>query len=279
MRTVMLVDNGSRRAEAALSLRRLAADLGRQVGEAVYPVSLLHSSGISADRLDGRPAETFAPFLRRQLTAGARAFAVIPLFFGRSRALTDFIPETAAALTHELGPFDLEVADPLVPLPGGEPRLVEILCDQVRRAAAVEGLSSYRVVLVDHGSPSPEVTAVRWWLAAGMRVALGNGVTLDEAVMERRPGSAYDFNGALLEDQLARMAAEDRSTPAILAMLFLSPGRHAGSGGDIERICSSAEEAYPGFRVCPTALVGSHPRLLTILRSRYEQIVYAGSRG
>jgi sirohydrochlorin ferrochelatase len=272
MRTVMLVDNGSRRADAALSLRRLAADLSHQLGEVVHPVSLLHSSEIPPERLDGRPAETFEAFVRRQLAAGARAFAVLPLFFGRSRALTEFIPDTAAALRHELGRFDLEVADPLVPLPGGEPRLVEILCDQVRQAAAVEGLSIYRVVLVDHGSPIPEVTAVRRWLAAGMRVALGDQVTLDEAVMERRAGSAYDFNGALLEDQLARMAAEDQSTPAILAMLFLSPGRHAGPGGDIERICRTAEKAHPGFRACPAALVGSHPRLLEILRSRYEQI-------
>jgi sirohydrochlorin ferrochelatase len=269
----MLVDNGSRRAEAALSLRRLAGDLSRQVGEAVHPVSLLHASGIAPERLGGRPAETFEPFLRRQLAAGARLFAVLPLFFGRSRALTDFIPETAMVLSHELGRFDLKLADPLVPLPGGEPRLVQILCDQVRQAAEVKGLSSYRVVLVDHGSPIPEVTAVRRWLAAGMRVALGDQVTLDEAVMERRPGSAYDFNGALLEDQLARMAVEDRSTPAILAMLFLSPGRHAGPGGDIERICRTAEDAYLGFRACPTALIGSHPRLLEILRSRYEQIV------
>jgi hypothetical protein len=273
MRVVMLVDNGSRRAEAALSLRRLAADLSREVGEAVHPVSLLHASGIAPERLDGWPAETLEPFMRRQLAAGAQAFAILPLFFGRSRAVTDFIPDTAAALRHELGPFDLEVADPLVPLPGGEPRLVQILCDHVRQASEVEGLSRYRAVLVDHGSPIPEVTAVRRWLAAGMRVAFGDQVTLHEAVMERRAGSQYDFNGALLEDELARMAAEDRSTPAILSMLFLSPGRHAGPGGDIERICRAAEEAYPGFRARPTALVGSHPGLLEILRFRYEQII------
>jgi sirohydrochlorin ferrochelatase len=273
MHTVILIDNGSRRAEAALSLRRLAAELGRWLGETVHPVSLLHSSEISFDRLEGRPAETFEPFLRRQLAAGSRAFVVLPLFFGRSRALTEFIPDTASALRDELGPFELKVAAPLVPLPEGEPRLVEILCDHVGLVAKSEGLSSYRVVLVDHGSPIPEVTAVRRWLAAGMGDALGGQVSLSQAVMERRQGSAYDFNGPLLEEQLARMAAQDRSTPVILSMLFLSPGRHAGPGGDIERICHGAQEAYPGFRVYPSALVGSHPRLLEILQSRYAGIV------
>jgi sirohydrochlorin ferrochelatase len=272
MSTVMLVDNGSQRPESTLSLRRLASDLSECIGRVVHPVSLLHASKISPEDLGGRPADTFEPFLRRQLATGVRDFVVLPLFFGRSRALTEFIPETVAVLVEELGPFEVRVGDTLYPLPAGEPRLVEILCDNVRQVTQANGLSAPRVVLVDHGSPILEVTAVRQLLAVEMRSALGGRVTVDEAVMERREGSEYDFNGSLLRDRLRRLAEANPFRPAVLAMLFLLPGRHAGPGGDIDRICRAVVESHRAFRVYPTALVGSHPVLVEILRSRYEQI-------
>jgi sirohydrochlorin ferrochelatase len=90
--------------------------------------------------------------------------------------------------------------------------------------------------------------------------------------MERRSGAEYDFNGELLEDRLRALAAEDIATPVILSMLFLSPGRHAGPGGDITEICSSVERDHPGFRVHPSALVGGHPRLLDILAARFAEM-------
>ena len=130
------------------------------------------------------------------------------------------------------------------------------------------GLAPRRLVLVDHGSPIPAVTAVRTWLAARLRERLGPGVVLDEAVMERRPGPEYDFNGDLLESVLHRLAAADPASPVLLPLLFLSPGRHAGPGGDRSAICARVESAVPGFRVYPTALVGAHPGLIEILAGR-----------
>ncbi len=271
MATVLLVDNGSRRPGSTLGLRRLAAALGQRIGTKVHPVSLLHSSKVPPVELDGVPAATFEPFVRAQLMGGARELVVVPLFFGPSRALTEFIPEMLMAMRREFGPFDVRVTETLVPLPAGEPRLVQILCDNVRQAAAAQGLSTYRAVLVDHGSPIPEVTAVRQSLALGMRLVLGGEVMLEEAVMERRDGSEYDFNGPLLEERLRQLADADLSQPVILAMLFLSPGRHAGPGGDIEQICRSVQKGYPGFRIYPARLIGSHPVLVDILQSRYEQ--------
>jgi sirohydrochlorin ferrochelatase len=275
MRNLLLVDNGSSRAESTLNLRRLAAALGERIGEEVHPVSLLHASKVSPAELEGRPADTLDPFLRRRVAAGLRELVVLPLFFGRSGALTGFIPETVRGIQGELGPCDLRMADVLCPLPGGEPRLVQILLEHIRRTVDAQNLAPSRVVLVDHGSPLREVTQVRRLLAAGLRERLGSGTTLGEAVMERRAGKEYDFNGELLEDVLRHLAEEDRQSPVILSMLFLSAGRHAGAGGDIDQICGRVAADFPGFRAFPTPLVGSHPLLIDILEQRYRQVADA----
>jgi sirohydrochlorin ferrochelatase len=274
---ILLVDNGSTRPEATLSLRRLASALAERTGWPVQPASLQHAHRVPASELGGRPAATFEPCLRRALEAGQRDFLVLPLFFGRSRALTAFIPDTVAALERDLGPFTLRQAKPLCPLPEGEPRLARILCDNVR--AAPGGLDPSRVVLVDHGSPLPEVTAVRARLAELMSGCLPPHAELKQAVMERREGPEYDFNGRLLEAVLTDMASSDPDTSVALALLFLSPGRHAGPGGDIADICRRVEAAFPGFRVLIPPLVGEHPGLIDILESRLRASLGPGRDG
>jgi hypothetical protein len=223
---------------------------------------------VPADALDGRPADTLDPWLRRALAAGQREFRLVPLWFGPSRALSHVIPGIANNLNRELGPVRLYCTPVLCPLPPGEPRLVEILYDHLRATVAAQGIEPSRLILVDHGSPSPRVTAVRAWLAARLRERLAPDAVLYEAVMERRPGPEYDFNGDLLETVLHRLAATDPASPVILCMLFLSPGRHAGPAGDITAICARVESAIPGFRVYPTPLVGAHPSLIAILADR-----------
>jgi len=270
MRSVLLVDNGSSRPDSTLNLRRLAARLAEQIGEPVRPVSLLHADRVAAERLDGQPAEILAPTLRHLVSEDRRDLRLLPLFFGPSRALTQFVPELAAQITAEFGPFRLEVAPELCPLPVGEPRLIEILADNLRVAATRAAIAPKRVVLVDHGSPIPEVTAVRRWLALGLARRLGPDVRLEEAVMERRPGPEYDFNGPLLEDLLSRLAEADRETPILLSMLFLSAGRHAGPDGDIAQICARIEARFPPLHIEVSPLVGSHPGLIEILASRLQ---------
>ena len=271
MRTILLLDNGSRRANSILNLRRLAGRLAERIGEPVHPVSLLHADQIPVTQLDDQPADIFAPTLRRLLSEGVRDLVLIPLFFGPSRALSAFVPETAAALADEFGAFRLRIAPELCPLPAGEPCLVEILIDHIRQTAAAAGFMPRRVVLVDHGSPIPSVTAVRRWLGDQLRQRLGREMWIDEAAMERRAGVEYDFNGEPLEDQLRRLADADPMTPIVLAMLFLSAGRHAGPGGDIDTIRARIEADYPGLRIHPSPLVGSHPGLIEILVLRLAQ--------
>jgi sirohydrochlorin ferrochelatase len=270
--TLLLVDNGSSRAASTLKLRRLASRLGESVGSIVHPVSLQHANKIHPTDLDGIPANTFVPFMKQRLQRGDRRFVVLPLFFGPSRALSSFIPEQAARLASEYGAFELQQCPVLCPLPQGEPRLAQILRDQL---PALEQTQRRRVILVDHGSPIPEVTAVRHYLAEQMRRLLSPDIRLYEAVMERREGGDYDFNGELLEQVLRQAAEQDHRSPIALSLLFMSPGRHAGSGGDIESICRRIGDEHPGWPILTSALVGEHPGLISILHDRLAAAMQA----
>lgn len=267
MPTLMLIDNGSRRPDATLAQRRLARALSERLGAPVWPVSLQHSDQIEPELLGGLPAATLAGFLETRRSIGERSFLALPLFFGPSRALTQFLPDTVA----EVGGVEVQVADVLCPLPAGEPMLLRIIEDNLR--GVPEFTEADAVVLVDHGSPQPAVTAVRNWLAEGLAARLRGGPALREAVMERRAGARYDFNGLLLEEVLAELAREARARGAerltvVLAMQFIGPGRHAGAGGDVAQICSEAKRRFPCLHTYRSALVGEHPGLLDLLEAR-----------
>jgi len=269
--TILLVDNGSTRPAATLSLRRIAEDLAGRIGRQVHPVSLQHADRVPADELEGAGASVLASFLRTQLETGQRDFIVLPLFFGRSRALTSFIPQQQAELTQALGAFRLVQADVLSPLPDGDSRLADILADHVEQCTGEMPAMPDRVIVVDHGSPIPEVTAAREAVTAALRSRLPASVVLTQAVMERRSGRSYDFNGSLLEQELEDAAkAGDRRV--VLAMMFISPGRHAGPGGDIASICTAAMNTHAGLQVCVSPLVGEHPLLIDILQDRLSTI-------
>jgi sirohydrochlorin ferrochelatase len=268
--TILLVDNGSSRPESTLTLRRLAGLLGDDLGLSVHAVSLQHAQRISPAALGGVPANTLRPFLAEQLTRGERHFVVLPLFFGPSRALSAFIPEQCRQLAAEHGEFKLRLCPELCPLPEGEPRLARILCDQL----PPRDREPYRrVILVDHGSPNPSVTAVRRYLADQMRQLLGPGIQLSEAVMERREGAEYDFNGDLLEQVLRQAGETDDRHPLALSLLFMSAGRHAGQDGDIETICRRVGHHHPSWRILSSGLIGEHHGLIPILRDRLASVL------
>lgn len=256
----LLVDNGSLAPAATLRLREIASALAARIGEPVAPVSLLHSSTVAAAELDGTPAEILEPALARRARKGAREFLIVPLFFGSSRALTGYLPARVAALRAKWPELRVRLAPTL--FRDGDARLAQILADHVRAAGAAA-----RVALVDHGSPVPEVTAVREALAAQLRELLGPSVEMAGCCMDRRPGAAFDFNGPLLADLLAR-DGWNRGRVTI-ARQFLLPGRHAGASGDVAEICRAAEANSPGLATQLTPLVGEHPRLVEILADRW----------
>ncbi len=276
---LLLLDNGSRRPDATRNLRRLAHHLGEVLGTEVQPVSAQHASRIPPEALDGVPAQTLEPFLREQVAAGEHRFDIVPLFFGPSRAISAFVPEVAGRVAAEVGPLQVRVADALCPLPAGEPLLVEILADQVRRALPERSSDAVDVLLVDHGSPLPAVTAVRHWLAEGLAAALADTAAAEmrvgEAVMERREGAEYAFNGRLLAEALTALGAAasiERPRRVVLAMQFISPGRHAGAGGDIAEIVAAAQTDHPGLDVRITGLIGEHPRFVELLAARAAKL-------
>lgn len=265
----LLVDNGSIRPASTLSLRRIAAALEARIGERVAPVSLQHSNRVDAAELGGVPAEILVPAMETRLNEGITDFVILPLFFGPSLAVTGHLPGRVRALREEHPELQARVGPPLFDLSAPEDdRLARILAERIDEVWPVGERPA--VAVVDHGSPTPEVAEVRDRVATGVASLLGDRVArVAAASMERREGDQYDFNEPLLE-KLLRTEGFDRGT-VVIAMLFLSPGRHAGPAGDIETICRDAEKRQPGLRIVRTGLVGDHPDLIPILADRYRQ--------
>ncbi len=269
-----LFDNGSFRAESTRSLRRLAERLATRLGHPVRAVSLLHSTRVPAEELDGVPAQLLEPALDAWFTQhpGGRVL-LLPLFFGPSGALTDYVPERLASLRVRHPAGSAVLADPLV-IDGEEPaELAAALADRVKAAATEQGWRMPRVVLCDHGSPQRAVTAVRDRLAAYLACALhGQAEAVAAASMERREGEEYAFNEPLLAKRLATAPFDDGDV--VVALQFLSPGRHAGPGGDVASICAEAEQAAAAgarrLRTAMTATLADDPRVVEILARRAE---------
>ncbi len=271
MTQVLLCDNGSKQPAATLMLRELAQQLSAMAQQPVDAVSLQHSDNIDARLLNNQPAQTLPGYLSQQIQSGERDFIILPLFFSQSRALTSFIPEQIKNLQQQYGYFTLRVAEVLYPMPDGDSNLVQILYENVVRCQRQNSQPIKHVVLVDHGSPVPAVTDVRKSIASQLVKLLGDNISLAQAVMERRPDKEYDFNGDLLEDRLTEMAQQGL-TGAVVSMMFLLPGRHAGENGDVNGICTRVIQRYPNFKVRISPLISQHPLLIDILNTRLQNI-------
>ena len=265
-----LMDNGSLRPESTFSLRRIASAVSAKMGFVVEAVSLLHSNRIAQDLLEGHPAETLVPALKKRLKMGYNDFIVLPLFFGPSAAFTDYLPKRVSALKTSWPNLTVRIAPCLVNvLNSVDTRMADILADLVKLKITKLRLQRPAVILVDHGTPTPGVNAVRNFVATQLSTVLGDEVRCVRAAsMERRPGEAFDFNEPLLENLLGTDGFA--SGDIVLAMLFLSPGRHASSNGDVAQICAKAIEKFPRLKVHMTDLVSCHPGLIDILVERLK---------
>lgn len=267
-----LFDNGSFRADSTRSLRRLAVRLAARLGHPVQAVSLLHSTRVAAEELDGVPARLLEPALDAWFAERPQGRALLlPLFFGPSGALTDYVPERLASLRTRHPEARAVLAEPLV-IDAEEPvELAAALADRVRAKAAELGWRRPKVVLCDHGSPQRAVAAVRDRLGAYLACAMHGEVdAVAVASMERREGEEYAFNEPLLAARLA--TAPFDTGEVVVALQFLSPGRHAGPGGDVATICAEAEqlakEAGRDLHTAMTATLADDPRVDEILARR-----------
>ena len=86
--------------------------------------------------------------------------------------------------------------------------------------------------------------------------------------MESREGEEYSFNKPLLEDVLGSSEFE---RDVILSMLFISPGRHAGKGGDIDKICAESSKKHSALKTFMTGLFSEHEGSIDVLNKRLNQ--------
>jgi sirohydrochlorin ferrochelatase len=268
--TYFLFDNGSFRADATRSLRSLAARLAVKLGENVHAVSLLHSTRIPAAELDGIPAQLLEPALDAWFAVNPDGGAVLlPLFFGPSGALVDYVPERMISLRARHPAARMILAEPMV-LPDEEPvELVAILADRARRAAKAKGWTTPKVVLCDHGTPLATVTAVRNRLGSLLAEALrGYASEVGVASMERREGDEFAFNEPLLATRLR--TPPFNAGEVVVLLQFLSPGRHAGPGGDVAEICAAAEAEMPALTTAMSDPIADDPRLVEVLARRAQ---------
>ncbi len=250
---ILLVDNGSYEPAATLGLRGLAKEVGQLIGKEVHPVSTMHSTKIDPALLGGQPAVIFEQAVQQAKADGIEELVVLPLFIGPSRAITEYLPKVFADA--QPGAMKLTIRQPLFGDDGFE--LTGMLADNLRATGWTKG--SGTVLLCDHGSPIPEVTACRNALAASLRKELGlKPEELIACSMERREGAEYDFNEPLLEHALQQAKGD-----AVILMLFLLPGRHAGAEGDVATIAK--EHAPAGLRWKLSPLLGTHFQLPEIL--------------
>ena len=77
-----------------------------------------------------------------------------------------------------------------------------------------------------------------------------------------------NVNEPLLEHLLGSPGFESE---VILSMLFISPGRHAGPGGDIAQICEAREKEVPGLKTHMSDLFATHPGIVEILARRFRE--------
>lgn len=268
-----LFDNGSLRAASTLSLRCVAAALAARIQAPVRAVSLLHSSAINTAALGGAPAELLEPALDAFFASGGQSAVLLPLFFGPSAALTDYVPARVQAVLRRHPRAQVRLARWLVdPAATSDWRMATILSDAARVVMKEHDLHRPAVVLVDHGSPQPAVAAVRDFLAVQVHALMmptGEVSAVVPASMERRPEEHYAFNEPLLERALRQPPCNHGDVVVLLQ--FLSPGRHAGPQGDVARICADAETALPGLRTHLTEPIASDLRLVDILAERYYE--------
>lgn len=275
--TCFIFDNGSVRPESTLSLRRLAAALEIRIGVRVVATSLLHSTRIAAERLGGVPAVLWEPAVAEFGQAGGRRAIALPLFFGESGALTEYVPARIKALKVSYPDLRISLADCLVNQSDDSVELVaRALARQVWHRLELSGSVTgepVSVILTDHGSPQSAVTAIRDLIGGRLARILGEGGRqVTAASMERRAGDAYAFNEPLLESALAN-AAKDGARTVVVAQQFLQAGRHAGEGGDIAAICEAAERKFSGLKIYRTEVLGACPEIETLLERRYRETI------
>ena len=329
--TVILVDNGSIRAESVESLNAIASATEAVVtartsrNRAEELARIIPCSARWSDRAPV-PGEIVTGVLQRVVESdresvlspamhdntnnscatkqSRRNILILPLFIGPSLVVTEELPRLAARTAKTMG-GKWYVSSPLVDIRVPEDNRVALAMLELAQKAGLSaglwdgaGASIPALAICDHGSPTLAVTAVRNHVAAQVAElarASTNVATpfrdVTPCSMERRPGAEYDFCEPSLADVLRSM----HGGSVVVALMFISPGRHAGAGGDIARIVETAIREASGdapattsgtrssegvyyssrLRVAVTSLLGTHPAIPQLLAERLDDGLHA----
>jgi sirohydrochlorin ferrochelatase len=264
--SVVLLDIGSLEEGAAGSLERMAHLLSDRLRTKVWPASVLKRAR--------HPLENVV----QKIMGGSKQarFCVVPYFLGPSQSLstlgdrltqaTGITVDTApnASLPVDGSPrILLRVAAPLYA--PGDNRIARVIADRVEDTVQKHRLANPTVALVDHGTPTLEVHLVRDAVEAQLKALIPHPV--QACCMERRPDPEFDFNNPMLEKLLGTPGFDHGDV--VVALLFLSPGKHAGPGGDIDGIRKEAETNHPTLKTSKTDVLSGHPLMLDILHDRF----------
>lgn len=264
----LLIDNGSLRPEAILSLRRVAQKLSHETSFKVIPLGLLHSNKVDPSLLEGISGETIGTFLSDEHTKIQNELIVLPFFFGPSRGITEWLIEKLEEWKSGHPTRTYRVLDPLYK--GNELQLAQALQDEIENTSNPQSPGKYKVALVDHGTPVQEVNQVRETVGDKLKDLLSEQVIgFSTCSMERREGDEYSFNDPLLENLLIRWA-EGGANQVIVALFFLLSGRHAGKEGDLAEICAKVKEQFPAITILLTNPLGEHEIIFKILCERLQ---------
>jgi sirohydrochlorin ferrochelatase len=267
---VALVDNGSLDPAGHEALRAAAAAVGAIAGIEVEAVSWRHSNRIARGGLAGGPASVLEPWVRGRVAEGETQFVIVPYFISPRGAIGSSLRADLDALRASAGPFQYSFTDGL-----DEGSVLEgIVADLVREAAAP--LHRPAVIVVDHGGPSRASAQIRDRVAGGVRSALGAEIgPVLAASMESPGGDGCPFNRPLLAEALRAPGFNEGDV--VIAPLFLSPGRHAGPGGDLARLAGAAQAFSPRLRCRFARLVGAHTAAAEFLAQALQRALCAAT--
>ena len=311
----LLIDNGSLRPASVISLRTMAAELQQRIHDRipVIAASARISNRITKDEIEKaystldhhnwsmlhHPIEQpliVETAIQRYYEQGYTHYLIIPAFLGPSETITEYIPQifkkflsnsskNYASLTYIIG-------KPLVNIPNIEKpitqidehtdtRIARILIDHINQVWKNKTYQNPSIAICDHGSPSLEVSQVRNYITNQVQLLAPKVFptvprSITACSMERRPEKIYDFNEPLLETLLTTNTNYS-SGEIIVSLLFISPGKHAGSNGDIENIIQNSikENKTKGYSmdITMSPLLNSHPLLMDILVERIEELL------
>jgi hypothetical protein len=245
---VALIDNGSLEPAAHRNLRTVAAALAARCDTHVHAVSWQHSDRVAPAALGGAQAWTLAPFVRARVALGQREFVFVPFFISAQGAIGSALRHDLENLQHEVGGFEFAFTAGLA----AQDAIPVIAAARIRETMAAHSLRTPPVVVVDHGGPSSASAKLRDDLA--------------DRVRSRLAGEIGPLVAASMEGHHPPLLAEQLRTPefaahaAVVALLFLAPGRHAGPAGDIAALC----RASPA-QCHLSELIGTHPLAIDAL--------------